>query len=192
MKKQIILAILGLFGIYGTYSFAQDAPVSAYQNLSWGINVGTGSTGEHGGVNLTSPYFWNKEVAVRAAFNGHTFDYIPRGSQNYVRSHYESYRLGLVWRTPVPPMINVIHDYIEAGCTGLKPNRGFSDDKFPMGFYLKYGWEYISKNGKNGFYVEANGTCLFNNKIRAEKAIGAPYYHSVFQITLGFRNYFGK
>jgi len=187
MKKINILFLLVLIFNYPARStFAQDNS-NPFDGASFGLTVaGLGNNETFAGLDLMSPYFCKKRMAVRVGVEGLLYNYIPENKNRYVNSTYHTLCLGIRIRTNSVTE-NLFFRYGEVGGLGIIPNNNFTNEKFPIGLYLKYGFEYTVGSRKNyGFFIEAN---VKVSNLRAEKALGSPYYSNGGNLAIGLRRY---
>jgi hypothetical protein len=187
MKKVKVFVLFSfVFNYYAHSSFAQENS-NPFDGSSFGLTLmGLSNNEGYSELDFISPYFWKKGMAIKVGVEGLLYNYIHKDHDKYVQSTYYTLCLGIRVRT-VPTVENTVHRYAEIGGLGIFPNKDFTDKKFPIGLYLKYGFEYtIESRRKYGFFIEANAKI---SNLRAEKALGSPYYANGGSLAIGCRKY---
>jgi hypothetical protein len=184
---KILFLLVGILTVNISTMISQTSPSA--DNFSAGVHVGQFKNDVFGGINITSPYFADKMLAIRVNANGKMFEYIPLEKTEYTRSSYYNLQLGLVIRNKTG-IANVLYPYIEFGGMGIIPNKDFTEKDLLMGLYMIGGLEGLSKTGRMGYFVDFGFEAT--NKDKAEKAIGSPYYTLGARIAIGWRMYIGK
>jgi hypothetical protein len=107
--------------------------------------------------------------------------------EKYSRAYYENLKIGILCRYPIEHASKYM--YLEFGGMGIIPDKKFSEEKFPLGYYAVIGIELLTKSGRAGNFIEMGCSGV---ETRAEKAKGEPYYSYGFQAATGFRAYIGR
>ncbi len=128
------------------------------------------------GINLTSPWLWNKKAAIRLSQ-----DIVFSNIKNW--KPYGSSRLGVVGST------GLIHRFLrlygEGGLQVLVVNKKISSDMISIGGYGHFGFEFITNS--NSCFIELGTSGV---GVRADKLEGKPLYFNGFCIGVGTRHYF--
>lgn len=134
------------------------------------------------GLNIVSPYFFQKKMAIRVRGN---FIFNENNPDSLVRwTPYSNFSLGFVG---VGGMITErIRLYGEGGAICLLPSKELSNKDFVMGGYGLLGFEFFVSKGFN-YYLEIGGV---GSGARAEKIINKPIYSNGFLIGTGIRVFF--
>ena len=166
-----------IVGLLASQAQAQDG-------LSNGFGIG-GQVGQHQkdfgiGLNLTSPYFAHKKMAVRLRGNV-LWNEHPNGDSEATWSSYSNLSLGFVQM--VGEMGDFMRVYGEGGAIYLFPSDDFSSRSIVFGGYGLFGFEFFFDEHMN-YFIEAGGV---GTGARADEIPGKPIYSNGFLINVGVR-----
>lgn len=134
------------------------------------------------GLQLTSPYFLQKRLAVRNRFNVMFHDHrIPGGSK---WTPYVSNSIGFVNTAAV--VKDFLRLYGEGGFLFLFPADDFSAKDVQFGGYGLFGFEF-NFGGGAAYFIELGG---IGTGARAELTAEREFYSNGFMIGTGFRRQF--
>lgn len=161
--------------------------IQAQESLNKNFGIG-GHVGQHQkdfgiGVNLTSPYFANKKMAVRLKGNLIWNEHLNRNSES-TWSSYSNLSFGFV--QAVGEINNFVRIYGEGGAIFLFPSNEFSTKSIQFGGYGLFGFEFFFDKHLIYFF-EAGGV---GTGARADKIAGKPIYSNGFLINVGIRTQF--
>lgn len=179
MKRLTTILILITFN---SIAYAQEQEVPLNNGIGIGFNV-TQIQKDFGlGLNVVSPYFFQKKMAIRVRGN---FMFNENNPDSLVRwTPYSNFSVGLIG---VGGMISQrIRLYGEGGAICLIPSKELSNNDFVMGGYGVLGFEFFVSKGFN-YYLEIGGV---GTGARAEKIINKPIYSNGFLIGTGIRLFF--
>lgn len=170
----------------GMYTIAAllVSPAQAQDGLNTCFGIG-GQVGQHQqdfgiGLNLTSPYFANKKMAVRLRGNVLWNEHL-NGASEATWSSYSNLSLGFV--QSVGEMGNFMRVYGECGAIYLFPSEEFSSRSIVFGGYGLFGFEFFFDEHMN-YFIEAGGV---GTGARADEIPGKPIYSNGFLINVGVR-----
>lgn len=158
--------------------------IAQEQSLSNGFGLGyqiTQHQKDFGlGLNLTSPYFADNKIAVRARGNVMWHEHINSDFKN-TWSEYYNLSLGLIGVSG--EIAGFLRLYGEGGLIALLPSSNFSNEDLEMGGYGLFGFEFFSSPHFN-YFIELGGvgTGALANKLSTE-----PLYSNGFLMNVGFR-----
>lgn len=133
-----------------------------------------------GGINLTTPWFWNKRGALRL-----TQDIVFNDIKNWLP--YSSTRLGLVGSS------GLVHTFLrlygEGGLQVLANNKKITSDMVSLSGYGHFGFEFFTNSESNygSYYIELGSSGIGT---RADKLEGKQLIFNGFCIGVGTRHYF--
>lgn len=161
--------------------------VQAQEDLNKHFGIG-GQVGQHQkdfgiGLNVTTPYFANKRMAVRLKGNLVWNEHLNSNSEA-IWSSYSNISLGFV--QVVGEINNFVRIYGEGGAIFLFPSNEFSTKSIQFGGYGLFGFEFFFDKHLNYFF-EAGGV---GTGAKADKIIGKPIYSNGFLINVGIRAQF--
>lgn len=181
MKNTILIICILIGGISsGTYS--QETKEI---NSNWGLGFHIKQNQEDFGlgVNLTSPYFAHKKVALRVRANLLFNEHIDNTNTTTWTS-YSSMSLGIIG---VGGNIGEsIRLYGEGGVTLLLPSSEFSSESTVLGGYGLFGFEFFIHKSSN-YFIEIGG---IGTGASADKIVGNPIYSNGLMINVGYRYVF--
>lgn len=131
------------------------------------------------GINLTSPYFANQQIAIRLRGNVMFHEHID--DQESTWSPYLNSTLGIATNTGT--IGNSIRLYGEGGIIGLFPSDNFSSETFEFGGFGLFGFEFFMKPDRN-YFIEIGAT---GTGARADRIVNRPFYSNGMIISTGFR-----
>lgn len=157
------------------------------QSLNKNFGIG-GQVGQHQndfgiGLNVTTPYFANKKMAVRLKGNLVWNEHLNSNSET-TWSSYSNLSLGFV--QSVGEINNFVRIYGEGGAILLFPSSEFSSKSIQFGGYGLFGFEFFFNKHLNYFF-EAGGV---GTGAKADKIVGNPIYSNGFLINVGVRTQF--
>lgn len=160
------------------------SPAQAQDGLNKNFGIG-GQVGQHQkdfgiGLNLTSPYFAHKKMAVRLRGNV-LWNQHPTGDAETTWSPYSNLSLGFV--QSVGEMGEFMRVYGEGGAIYLFPSDEFSSRSVEFGGYGLFGFEFFFDEHMN-YFIEAGGV---GTGARADEIPGKPIYSNGFLINVGVR-----
>jgi len=133
------------------------------------------------GLNITSPYFLHKSMAVRLRANMQFFQHIPATTPtSTIWSPYGMLQLGLVGGDGV--VKKNMRFYGEGGLVVIMPNDEFSANN-TVGGYGLFGFEFFLAKPIS-FHTEMGGMGTGGT---AEKSVGKPIYANGFLTNVGAR-----
>lgn len=131
------------------------------------------------GIQITTPYFFGKLVALRASTN---LQWLEHTKGNEIQSsRYQNIQLGM--RSRATSVCNNIFVYGEGGSFIILPNSTFSAESLVAGGYGLFGFEFRVSPGF-AYYLELGGV---GTGARADKAPGKPIYSNGFLSQVGFK-----
>lgn len=137
------------------------------------------------GLHLVSPYFFNKSLAVKFAYNLIQTEMLLEGSVTNEQFNYNVMKLGLI--TGGNLLLRKIRAYLEMGGAQVTPDRAMSDDTV-LSFYATFGFEFFTQHIDNlSHFFEVGGVA---SEAIAEKVVGKPAYMNGGAISVGLRYYF--
>ena len=171
---QLLTVFIGL----SFFSFSQE------NTMSNGIGIGyqiTQHQDDFGlGLNLTSPYFANEKLAIRARGNVMWHDHINSDFKN-TWSEYYNFSLGFIGVSG--KIADFIRIYGEGGVIALLPSSNFSNEDLEIGGYGLFGFEFFSSPHFN-YFIELGGV---GTGAQADKLGTEPIYSNGFLVNVGFR-----
>lgn len=133
------------------------------------------------GLQLTSPYIFNENVAVRLRTNMMYFQHIDSKSLEYTWTPYTNISLGVFGHRAM------IHEnialYGEGGIVGLLPSSNLTSKDLYIGGYGLFGFEFYFIP-EFSYFIEAGGMGV---DAVADKLPGKPIYSNGFLTSVGFR-----
>lgn len=134
------------------------------------------------GINLTSPYFANSKIAIKASGNLMWHEHVKNLESTW--SPYANVSLGI---RGVAGVINhSIRLYGEGGVLALIPNSDFSSNDSEFGGYGLFGFEFFFRNANN-YFIELGGV---GTGAKANKVATNPIYSNGFMVNVGYRYVF--
>ncbi len=180
MKKLITATVLFclMFGI--SELKAQD--VRTNSGIGFQLNQFQNDFGM--GLNYTSPYFANKQIAVRLRGNFMYNEHVENAET--VWSPYANGSVGMVSSSGI--IGNFMRLYGEGGVIVLFPNAAFSSETTEFGGYGLFGFEFFMAD-RNNYFIEIGGIGTGAN---ADKVVNKPIYSNGLMLSTGFRIHLGK
>lgn len=171
----IILTLL----TFNSFAYAQEKENAHNNGLGIGFNVIQIQKDFGLGLNVISPYFFQKKMAIRVKGNIMFNENIQNSIVEW--TPYSNISVGFVG---VGGMISErIRLYGEGGMIGLIPSKELSDENFVVGGYGHIGVEFFVSNSFN-YYIEIGGV---GTGARSEKIINKPIYSNGILIGTGIR-----
>lgn len=133
------------------------------------------------GLNVTSPYFLNNSVAVRASANFHWLQHLKPSLAETTWTPFTAYKLGLAGGMGM--LNNAMRFYGEGGVMLIVPNKDFSSKTSVMGGYGVFGFEFFVTEHLN-YFLELGGS---GSGATADKVAGKPIYFNGFLSNVGLR-----
>lgn len=174
MKRVILLAILAL-GFNKMH--AQESKISNDLSIGFQLNEYGGDFGM--GLNVTSPYFFKGNVAVRLRGNLMFLEHLDALQTTW--TPYSNLTLGLV--SGGSRVGKNIRLYGEGGVIMLIPSADFSSQETEFGGYGLFGFEFYMFDRGN-YFIEIGGV---GTGARADIAPLDPIYSNGLLISTGFR-----
>lgn len=135
------------------------------------------------GVNLTSPYFAQKQVALRVRVNL-LFNEHLKNTNTTTWAPYSSMSLGFIG---VGGRIGeFIWLYGEGGAALLLPSSKFSSESTVFGGYGLFGFEFFMDKSSN-YFIEIGGV---GSGATADEIVGNPIFANGLLINVGYRYVF--
>ena len=131
------------------------------------------------GLQVISPYFFRKMVAIKAATNIQWFEN-SNGTETTFTS-YQNIQLGMRGRSNI--VTHNISIYGEGGVFIILPNSDFSSENMEIGGYGLFGFEF-KINPSFAYFIELGGV---GTGATADKIAGKPIYSNGFLKNVGFR-----
>jgi len=187
--KNFAVIVFVLIAMIGE-SNAQEQKISNKFALGFQINQYQKDFGL--GLNLTSPYFANNNMAVRFRANLMFNEHFENGSDTDGKDSKDD-KDGTTW-TPYSNLslgffgvAGIVADFIrlygEGGVICILPSSEFSSDSYVMGGYGLFGFEFYTYS-KFNYFIELGG---LGTGASADKIPGEPIYSNGFMISTGFR-----
>lgn len=183
--KKIVLCIFLLSRLLNANALQKAAQDSNYRpnHLSLGFHLNNFQNDFGMGLNITSPYFANGSVALKATFNLAYRDGTLKTDTMSNWYPYSSIQFGCVG---VGGMVGKhIRTYGAGGIMVMFPNSEFSSTKTEIGGWGVWGFEFIL-NPMISYYIELGGVGI---GARADKMNGQPIYSNGFSTTVGLHVY---
>ncbi len=179
MKTTTIMTVLVMS--IATSTYAQKNSLNSKASLGFQLNQYQNDFGL--GVHLTSPFFWNEQVAARVrgnlAWNEH-----PDQSNEIQWSSYSNASFGFV--SKAGQVGEFIRLYGEGGVLFIFPSSNFSTAETEVGGYGLFGFEFFMSPYTN-YFIEIGGV---GTGAKADKIAGNPIYSNGMLINVGFRYQF--
>lgn len=176
MKRSFSLVFIGLFA--GILSVTAQETKSVYRTgtgIGFHLNQYQNDFGM--GLNINSPYFWHKRMAIRLRTNLMYLEHLS--NEETIWSPYFSTSLGIIG---IGGNIGKIRLYGEGGILLLFPNNAFSSENFLLRSYGNFGFEFFMSKGCN-YFIELGGV----GGGVAELIENKPLYGNGFLISVGTR-----
>ncbi len=158
------------------------------QNDRTGLSLGMQLNQYHNdfglGLQLTSPYFAEGWVAVRARGNFMYNENVQNAET--VWSPYGHASIGMV--STAGRIGDFMRLYAEGGLITLFPNPDFSSETLVPGGYGLFGFEFFFE-GYGGYFIELGGV---GTGASADRIMNEPIYSNGFVISTGFRVHFKR
>lgn len=175
--KAIVLVLMGLMGA----EVAANAQVTTLgSRTGFGGHIGQYQRDFNLGLNLTSPYFCYKKLAVRARANMAWNEHLNT-SNEITWSSYSHVSVGVV--SIAGQAGDFVRLYGEGGVLLLFPSEDFSSSSANMGGYGLFGFEFFMYENAN-YFLEVGGV---GTGARADKIAGSPIYSNGLLMNVGFR-----
>jgi len=136
------------------------------------------------GINVTSPRFFHRHVAIRLGANVQWLQYIAPASLETNWKTYGVYKLGVNGISGF--ITKSIMVYGEGGLVMMAPNKKFSDKSLISGGYGLFGFEFII-NKHFSYFIELGG---MGTGAIAEKSLYKTVYANGFTTSVGIRKSF--
>lgn len=175
MKLLLFLPFI-LFGLTETIS-AQSSTI--HNGTTAGIQLNQYQQDFGMGVHLTSPWFANQKIAVRARGNVMFQEHFQ--NQGTTWTPYLNTTLGVAGMTGT--VGEFIRLYGEGGVIGLFPSDEFSSESFEFGGYGLFGFEF-HMNLHSNYFIEIGAV---GTGAQADQVFGNPIYSNGLTISTGFR-----
>ena len=147
--------------------------------VSFGFNINQFQKDFGLGIDIISPYFANKKVAVKIGGNIKWFEHL-KGSET-TWTPYQNIQIGIRGRQFI--IEDKLSIYGEGGSIILFPNTNFSSKSTEYGGYGLFGFEFKATD-KFGYYLEMGGIGI---GAKADKINNKPIYSNGFLTNVGFR-----
>lgn len=159
----------------------EGKPTKAAHKIAIGYNLTDVQNSFGIGLNVTSPYFFHKSMAVRLRANMQFLQHIPTATPTAtIWSPYGMLQLGLVGGDGV--VKKNMRFYGEGGVVVIMPNDEFSANS-TVGGYGLFGFEFFLAK-PIAFHIEMGGMGTGGT---AEKSVGKPIYANGFLTNVGVR-----
>jgi hypothetical protein len=175
MKKLFLVGIMAF--LFQGMMMGQDQEISHKFGIGFQLNQFQKDFGL--GINVTSPYFAGKHVAIRLRANYMYFEHI--NDAKTIWSPYTNISLGVIGVAGT--ICDFIQLYGEGGFIGLLPSDKFSSENFVLGGYGIFGFEFYLQKNFN-YFIELGG---IGTGATADKLINKPTYSNGFMISTGLR-----
>ncbi|MFH5831959.1 hypothetical protein ACG2F4_04625 [Halalkalibaculum sp. DA3122] len=179
-SKSTTTLFIGIIIIITSINCTISAQQSGINNdFSFGIQVSQYQQDFGIGITVTSPYFANKKIALRARGNLMFHEHLQ--NQETTWSPYLNATFGVAGKTGW--VGDAVRLYGEGGGTGLFPSDEFSSVSFELGGYGLFGFEFYMNPASNYFIeIGAVGTGA-----KADNVTDEPIYSNGLTISTGFR-----
>lgn len=134
------------------------------------------------GLQVTTPHFLKKSVAIRARTNVMFYEHID--GTEYTWTPYAHFTLGVVGVSGI--ISKNIRVYGEGGVILLLPSGKFSNSDVDVGGYGLFGFEFFMEN-HNSYFIEIGGS---GTGATADKLVGKPIYSNGLLVAAGYRHTF--
>lgn len=183
IKKRICkpVALLTL-ALFCTINSVKAQERQGMDNFGFGIQLSQYQNDFGAGINITSPYFANRKIAVRLRGNFMFHEHIQNGETTW--TPYSNVSVGLAGVSG--NIGDHIRLYGEGGLAGLFPSSEFSSEKFEFGGYGHFGFEFFMSE-KHNYFIEIGG---IGTGAKADRVENSPIYSNGFLINTGFRMHF--
>jgi len=179
-KDKIIFSVISLILLLSYSDIkAQDSKLSS--TIGIGIQLSQYQQDFGTGVTLTSPYFANQKLAIRARGNLMFHEHLQNEETTW--TPYINTTLGVVGKTG--NIGDSIRLYGEGGVIGLFPSDEFSSESFEFGGYGLFGFEFYM-NPDSNYFIEIGAT---GTGAKADRVDTQPLYSNGLIISTGFRLY---
>lgn len=175
MKKSVFPVLILLFCIHTIK--AQEKAIN--KGLGFGFQLSQFQRDFGVGLNITSPYFAKEKIAVRLKGNLMYNENVQKSVTTW--TPYTNLSLGLVGVSG--KIGEYIRLYGEGGILGLIPSDKFSSNKFEIGGYGLFGFEFFMKKNCN-YFIEIGGV---GTGATEDKIVLQPIYSNGLLISSGFR-----
>ncbi|WP_323757102.1 hypothetical protein [Roseivirga sp.] len=181
MKNTVLLICILICGISSS-TYAQETEEI---NSNWGLGFHIKQNQQDFGlgVNMTSPYFAQKKVALRVRANLLFNEHI-NNTNITTWTPYSSMSLGIIG--VAGKIGEFIRLYSEGGLTLLLPSSEFSSESTVLGGYGLFGFEFFMHQSAN-YFIEIGGV---GTGASADKIVGNPIYSNGLMINVGYRYVF--
>jgi hypothetical protein len=180
MNKTILLVFI--FASISWHVSAQEV-VRFNSNMGLGFHLIQNQRDFGLGVNLTSPYFANDKVAIRARGNFMWYQHLDNTTTTTTTTWtpYSNLSLGIIG---VGGEIGgFVRLYGEGGLLVLLPSNEFSSESSVLGGYGLFGVEFFMNNASN-YLIEIGG---IGTGAKADEIPGSPIYSNGLMISVGIR-----
>ena len=181
MKVKVFMLIFVLVATGAVAGYAQEKPLNHKLALGFHLNQNQQDFGF--GLQITTPYFANRKVAVRLRgslmWNQHLND-----ESITVWSPYSNMSLGVVGIGG--EVASFLRLYGEGGVVIMFPSSDFSTKSYQFGGYGLFGFEFFM-DSNNSYFIEIGG---IGTGAVADKVVGKPIYSNGMLINVGFRYQF--
>lgn len=188
MKKLFMMSVM-CFALITFTTQAQkienDAVVNKGNHFSIGYNINDFGHDFGLGINITTPYFAAKRMALRVSENFQWLNHIGNDGK-YVWTGYNNVRIGVVSGGFM--LNNAVRLYGEGGVTFLISPSTITSNSIHSGGYGLFGFEFFMSAPKNSFsyFIELGG---IGTGATADNVPASPIYSNGFMSSVGFRIY---
>lgn len=172
----VFIMVFVMVGLTGTAG-AQQSEINNDVNL--GIQLSQFQQDFGSGITLTSPWFAQQRIAVRA--RSHLMFHEHVHEQETTWTPYLNATLGVAGKTG--SIGDSILLYGEGGVIGLFPSDEFSSESFEFGGYGLFGFEFYMDSDSN-YFIEIGAVGTGAN---ADEVVNEPIYSNGLTISTGFR-----
>lgn len=169
----IVFVMVGLTGTAG----AQQNEINNSVNI--GIQLSQYQQDFGAGMTLTSPWFGQQRIAVRA--RSHVMFHEHMQEQETTWNPYLNATIGVTGKTG--RIGDSILLYGEGGVIGLFPSDDFSSESFEFGGYGLFGFEFYM-NPDSNYFIEIGAV---GTGAKADEVANEPIYSNGLTISTGFR-----
>ncbi len=180
MRKRAFIACL-LFLRLGADAQELEQQTVRGNGFSFGMQLSEYQNDFGTGLNITSPFFANRRIAIRVRGNLMYHQHVSGITTTW--SPYGNSTVGVVTSSGL--VLNVMRVYGEGGTLALFPSGEFSSSDFEMGGYGFFGFEFLVTD-QYGSFIEIGGVGIGAN---ADLVPGNPIYSNGLVISAGFRIY---
>ena len=166
-----------------TFCFVNAQEKSLSKKIGLGFHLSQNQKDFGLGLNVTSPYFAQKKIAVRLRGNVVWNEHLNIHNTT-TWTPYSNVFLGVLG--VAGEIGGFLRLYGEGGTVCLFPSRTFSSEDYKLGGYGIFGFEFFLDNRSN-YFIEIGG---IGTGAVADKVSSKPIYSNGLLLNVGFRHQF--